>query len=253
MAIHYRAPIEIEKLFAANQIVARALDMAEELILPGVRTRDLDRAVEEFILDSGARPSFKGYRGFPAASCISVNEEIVHGIPGSRRLADGDIVGVDIGVELNGYYGDAARSWPVGEVSDEAERLLEVTRGALEAGIEAMKVDARLSDISAAIQTLVEDAGYSVVRSFVGHGIGTSPHEDPQVPNFGRPGRGPILRSGMVLAIEPMVNVGRSDTRVLDDGWTAVTLDGSLSAHFEHSVALTESGARVLSELDGSL
>jgi methionyl aminopeptidase len=244
-----KSPDEIEKIRAANKIVARALESLKEMIRPGMTTADLDRKAEEIIRSSGARPAFKGYRGFPASLCVSLNDEVVHGIPGKRRLKDGDIVSLDLGAELNGYYGDAAITVPVGSVSAEAEKLMEVTREALYKGIAQMREGNHLSDISHAVQTHAEAAGFSVVTDFVGHGVGTSPHEDPQVPNYGKPGSGPILKRGMVLAIEPMINAGSSAVEVLEDEWTVVTCDGRLSAHFEHSVAITAAGPDVLSGL----
>jgi methionyl aminopeptidase len=246
-----KSPEEIEKIRAANEIVALALESLKEMVKPGITTAQLDRAAEEFIRSRGARPSFKGYRGFPAALCISLNEEVVHGIPGRRRLREGDIASLDLGAELDGYYGDAAITVPVGRVSAEAKRLMDVTRESLYKGIEKMREGNRLSDVSHAVQSHAEGAGFSVVTDFVGHGVGSSPHEDPQVPNYGRPGEGPVLKRGMVLAIEPMINAGGSDVRVLDDGWTVVTCDGGLSAHFEHSVAVTAGGPDVLSGLPG--
>ncbi|MGK7345911.1 MAG: type I methionyl aminopeptidase [Candidatus Nitrospinota bacterium M3_3B_026] len=250
MAINYRSSDEIELLRTANRIVVAAHRRLEEILAPGVNTIKLDRAAEEVIRDLGGRPSFKGYRGFPNTLCVAINDQVVHGIPDKRELRDGDIVGLDLGVEYKGYYGDAAQTLPVGEVSEKASRLMRVSREALWKGIEAIRPGGRLSDISHAIQTHAEAAGYSVVRAFVGHGIGSSPHEDPQVPNFGRPGRGPALRKGMVLAIEPMVNEGGSDVEILEDKWTVRTVDGSLSAHFEHSVAVTDDGRDVLSVFD---
>ena len=247
-----KSPQEIAKMARAGRIVAEVFEELQEWIRPGVTTKELDRRAEEAILRRGALPAFKGYRGFPATLCVSVNHEVVHGIPSSRRLEEGDIVGIDMGVYLDGYYGDAAKSFPVGEVSPEARRLLQVTEEALYLGIRQARAGKRLSDISHAIQTHVEQAGFSVVRDFVGHGIGRELHEDPQVPNFGPPGRGPRLRPGMVLAIEPMVNMGGARTRILEDRWTAVTEDGSLSAHFEHTVAITENGPVILTSLDGT-
>ena len=219
------------------------------LVRPGISTRELDRIAEEAIIKRGAKPAFKGYRGFPCCLCTSVNHEIVHGIPSDRKLVEGDLIGVDMGAWLDGYYGDAAISFPVGEVSEEARRLLKVTEDSLYVGIEKARVGNRLSDISYAIQTVVENAGYSVVREFVGHGIGRDLHEEPQVPNFGQPGKGPRLREGLVLAIEPMVNTGSPATRVLADRWTAVTRDGSLSAHFEHTIAIMDPGPWILTAL----
>jgi methionyl aminopeptidase len=237
---------EIHKIRAAGKIVAEVFEELKPLVRPGISTRELDRIAEEAILKRGAKPAFKGYRGFPCCLCTSVNHEIVHGIPSDRELMEGDLIGVDMGAWLDGYYGDAAISFPVGEVSEEARRLLKVTEDSLYVGIEKARVGNRLSDISYAIQTVVENAGYSVVREFVGHGIGRDLHEEPQVPNFGQPGKGPRLREGMVLAIEPMVNTGSPATRVLADRWTAVTRDGSLSAHFEHTVAIMDPGPWIL-------
>lgn len=247
MTIHYRTADEIEKIREANRIVAAALDRLEEMVKPGITTIELDKEAEKVIRDMGGRPSFKGYRGFPNALCVAVNDQVVHGIPGKTALKEGDIIGLDVGVEKDGYYGDAARTIPAGETGAEARKLIEVTRDALMKGIGEIRPGARVSDISHAIQTHVENNGYSVVTAYVGHGIGSSPHEDPQVPNFGRRGRGPILREGMVLAIEPMVNVGGADVTLLPDGWTVRTADGRLSAHFEHSVAVVRNGSDVLS------
>lgn len=250
MAINYRSDEEIEIMRAANQIVVAAHKRLESILRPGIKTIELDRAAEEVIRDLGGRPSFKGYRGFPATLCVAINDQVVHGIPDKTALRDGDIIGLDLGVDYKGYYGDAARTMPIGEVSDEAGRLITITRESLMKGIEQVRAGGHLSDISHAVQNHVEAAGYAVVTAFVGHGIGTSPHEDPQVPNFGRPGRGPVLRKGMVLAIEPMVNIGGPEVEILEDKWTVRTLDGSLSAHFEHSVAVTENGYDILSEFN---
>jgi methionyl aminopeptidase len=247
---------ELEKMREANQIVARVLQHLGTLIRPGVTTKELDRVAEEMILEAGAKPAFKGYKGaagsvdFPASVCTSMNDEIVHGIPSEERvLGGGDILAIDVGVIYLGYYGDAARTYPVEEISDELEKLLKVTEQSLYFGIEKVRVGNRVSDISAAVQNHVEVNGFSVVREFVGHGIGKALHEEPQVPNFGEPGRGPRLAEGMVLAIEPMVNSRGAGVRILDDKWTAVTADGGYSAHFEHSVAVTQNGPWILSEL----
>ncbi len=239
---------ELEIMDQANRIVADALELLEGMVRPGVTTGELDRAAEELIRQAGGTPSFKGYNGFPASVCASVNEEIVHGIPGPRRLNQGDIVSVDVGVYFQGFHGDSARTIPVGEVDEEVLRLLRITRDSLFKGIEQAQPGGRVGDISAAVQEHVEKHGFSVVREFVGHGIGRSLHEDPQVPNFGRPGRGPRLRPGMVLAIEPMINALGPGSKVLEDRWTAVTLDGGYSAHFEHSVAITEEGPWILGQ-----
>ena len=237
---------EIDLMDVANGIVHRVLDGIEQRIAPGVTTADLDRYAQETIRAAGAVPAFLNYRGYPATLCTSVNDVIVHGIPAAQELVEGDIVGVDCGVLYQGYYGDAARTFAVGEVLGEARGLLEVTREALELAVRQVRPNAHLSDIGHAVQEHVEAGGFSVVREFVGHGIGTALHEDPQVPNFGSSGRGPHLRPGLVLAIEPMVNAGGAGVKIDADGWTARTADGSLSAHFEFSVAVTDDGARVL-------
>ncbi|MEW5761948.1 MAG: type I methionyl aminopeptidase [Bacillota bacterium] len=240
---------ELRYMRDAGRVVAQVFRELEKAIAPGVTTGELNALAEDFIARQGARPAFKGLYGFPAAICTSVNEQVVHGIPGLRRLEDGDIISIDIGAEINGYYGDAAVTFPVGEISSGARRLLDVTRGALYAGIEMARSGNRLGDISHAIQSYVERHGYNVVRDYVGHGIGREMHEDPQVPNFGRPGRGPRLEPGMTLAIEPMVNAGTHEVRTLEDRWTVVTRDGSLSAHFEHTVAITNGAAEILTRL----
>ena len=240
---------EIEQLKRSNAIVAEVFGKLKRMIVPGVTTRELDEIAEDYIRLKGARPAFKGYRGFPASVCTSINEEVVHGIPGQRRLKEGDIIGLDVGVNYLGYFGDAAITLPVGEVDAEAKRLVEVTEKALYIGIEKAKVGNRLFDISYAIQRWVESHGFSVVRDFVGHGIGRELHEDPQVPNFGMPHQGPRLEKGMVFSLEPMVNEGAYEVKVLSDGWTVVTADGKRSAHFEHTIAITEDGAEILSIL----
>ena len=232
---------------AANQFVAEVLAELEAAVRPGVTTADLDRLAETLVRDGGAVPAFKGYRGFPATLCASINDEVVHGIPSPKRaLKDGDIISLDVGAKLGGYFGDSAVTVPVGKVPDETLRLLDATREALDRAIAQVQVGGRLSDIGHAVQQWVEAAGFSIVREFVGHGIGEKLHEEPQIPNYGVPGRGPRLAAGMVLAIEPMVAMGRPDTRVLADGWTAVTKDGSLAAHFEHTVAVSAEGPQVL-------
>lgn len=232
------------------RIVAEALEGIKELIVAGVTTLELDRFAEAFILERGAVPAFKGYRGFPNSLCTSVNNQVVHGIPSSRvKLTEGDIISLDLGVFYDGYYGDGAVTYAVRTISPDVKRLLNVTREALYKGIEKARVGSRLSDISHAIQSYVERHGYSVVRDFVGHGIGKSLHEEPQIPNFGPPGQGPRIREGMTFAIEPMVNAGGFETVISEDSWTAVTRDGSLSAHFEHTVAVTNNGPRILTEL----
>jgi methionyl aminopeptidase len=232
----------------ACRIVVETLDALEEAAVPGTTTRDLDRVAREHIQKAGARPAFLGYRGYPASLCVAVNEEVVHGIPSSRKLREGDIVGLDLGCVVDGFFGDAARTVAVGKVSEEALRLMKVTEEALQAAIAQCRPGKRVGDIGHAIQSHAEAHGYSVVREFVGHGIGTRLHEEPQVPNYGPPGRRERLVPGMCLAIEPMVNAGGSDVRVLADGWTAVTVDRSLSAHFEQSVAVTAHGPWVLAE-----
>lgn len=240
---------EIERIRESNTIVAEVLEAIRAEVKPGVTTRELDEYAEEMVRRKGAKPAFKGYRGYPYSLCISVNDEVVHGMPSDRRLRDGDIVSLDFGVYYQGFYGDAAITVPVGVASAEAERLIRVTEEALYRGIEEARAGNRLGDISSAVQHHVEGAGFSVVRDFVGHGIGRELHEDPQIPNFGICGRGVLLKEGMVLAIEPMVNAGTYKVKVLDDGWTVMTEDGSLSAHFEHSVAITASGPDILSRV----
>jgi methionyl aminopeptidase len=252
--ITLKTPEEIEIMRAANVIVAEVLAELRRLVRPGVTTAELDRVAEEMTRQRGATPAFKGYavagRVFPSSVCISINDEVVHGIPSGRRvLQKGDIVGLDFGVQYKGFYGDAAVTVPVGDTDGESQRLMQTTSEALWAGIEQVRVGQRLGEVSAAIQERVERDGFTVVRDFVGHGIGRRLHEEPQVPNFGKRDRGMRLREGMVLAIEPMVNAGAPEVRVKDDGWTAVTMDGRRSAHFEHSVAVTERGPYVLSQL----
>jgi len=244
-----KLPDEIEKARVSNRIVAEVLSKLREQVKPGVKTKDLDKFAEEIAEKRGAKPAFKGYHGYPHSLCISINEVVVHGMPSERVLEEGDIVGLDFGVCYNGFFGDATITLPVGKVTQKALRLMEVTEQSLYAGIEQAKVGNRLGDISAAVQTTVEDAGYSVVRDFVGHGIGKNLHEEPQIANFGQKGRGIELKSGMILAIEPMVNEGKYKVQILPDGWTVVTKDGSLSAHFEHSVAITDNGPDILSKL----
>lgn len=240
---------EIASMRRAGRLVAEAHKRIAEAIRPGVRTLELDAIVEELLKEHGAVSSFKGYQGFPANICVSVNEQVVHGIPGTRVLESGDIVSIDIGAIVDGFHGDAAWTYPVGEIDAGARRLLEVGEGSLFAAIDRARVGNRLSDVSHAVQLYAESHGCSVVRDFVGHGIGRSMHEAPQVPNFGPPGRGPRLKVGMTLAIEPMVNAGGPDVRILSDQWTAVTADGSLSVHFEHTVAITDDGPSILTTL----
>ncbi|MDD2630005.1 MAG: type I methionyl aminopeptidase [Limnochordia bacterium] len=233
----------------AGRIVAEVHAKLAEAIQPGISTLKLDQLAEDYLMSCGATPSFKGYRGYPKSICTSINEEVVHGIPGDRILQEGDIISVDIGAYIDGFHGDATRTHGVGEISMEAQRLIEITAGALQAGIEAAAPGGRLGDISHAVQSFAETAGFGVVRDFVGHGIGSQMHEDPQVPNFGLPNRGPRLKPGLVLAIEPMVTAGDYRVRVLEDDWTVVTLDGSLCAHFEDTVAILEDGVEVLTIL----
>ena len=240
---------EIGKMEKANRIVAEILEAVKEKVQPGIETRELDELAEDLCRQRLVEPAFKGYRGYPRSICVSVNEEVVHGIPGPRRLKAGDLVSLDFGVKYDGYYGDAAITVGVGAVSEKAQALMEATEKSLYAGIARVKAGKRLSDISHAVQTVVEDAGFGVIREFVGHGIGRSLHEDPQIPNFGPPDRGPTLQVGMTFAIEPMTSMGSWQVRILPDGWTAVTQDGSCAAHFEHSVALTENGVLILSRL----
>jgi methionyl aminopeptidase len=245
--VYLRDRLEIDAIRASAQLVARTLEMLGGHVRPGVSTGELDALAERFIREHGGRPAFKGYRGFPASICPSVNEEVVHSIPGSRVLKAGDIIGIDVGVEKDGYFGDAAFTFPVGEVAPETEKLLRVTRESLLKGIEQARAGKRIGDISHAIQSHAELNGFSVVRELLGHGIGRQMHEEPQVPNFGPPDRGPRLMAGQVLAIEPMVNIGGPEVRTQPDGWTVVTKDGSLSAHFEHTVAVGADGPEILS------
>ncbi|HBJ75742.1 MAG TPA: type I methionyl aminopeptidase [Syntrophaceae bacterium] len=245
-----KQPDEIDKARVSNRIVAEALSVLREKVRPGVTTRELDKIAEGVAGKRGAKPAFKGYRGYPYSLCTSVNEEVVHGMPSNRVLVEGDIIGLDFGVYYQGLYGDAAITLPVGRVSEQAARLMQVTQQSLYSAIDQACDGNRLGDISAAVQETAEAAGYSIVRDFVGHGIGKSMHEEPQIPNFGKKGRGIELKKGMILAIEPMVNAGKYRVRILSDGWTVITEDGSLSAHFEHSVAITDNGPEILSTLN---
>lgn len=244
--IAIRTQPELDLLRRSGEILVECFAKIEEALGPGVETRELDRIAEEFIRMRGAVPAFKGYQGYPASICASVNEQVVHGIPGARKLAEGDIVGIDIGVARNGYYADAARTYPIGSVSETARRLMRVTKEALDLGIGEAREGKHLSDVSHAIQAHAESNGFSVVRTLVGHGIGRQMHEDPQIPNFGLPGNGPVLAHGMVLAIEPMVNEGKADVLTLKDNWTFVTVDGTLSAHFEDTIAVTSGGPVIM-------
>jgi methionyl aminopeptidase len=245
-----KSAAEIEKLRRSGRMVRQVLGEIREHARPGVTTLDLEKFVARRFKELGARSAFKGYRGYPCCLCASVNDEIIHGIPSDRRtLKEGDILSLDTGVILDGYYGDSAITIPVGAISESAERLLKVTEEALELALEKVRLGNRLGDVSATVQYHAEKNGYTVVREFVGHGIGKSMHEEPQIPNYGQPGHGPLLKEGMVFAIEPMVNAGGAGVRVLDDNWTAVTADGKLSAHFEHMVAVTQNGPDVLTRL----
>jgi methionyl aminopeptidase len=251
--IELKSAREIGLMRRGGHILSEVMDRLRAGVKPGMSTLEIDTDVEEFIRARGAVPAFKGYRGFPATACISINEEVVHGIPSaSRHVKEGDIVGLDLGCIVEGYYADCAFTLAIGEVPARVQELLDVTRESLERGITECRPGRRLSDVSHAIQSHVERHGFSVVRAFVGHGIGRALHEEPQVPNFGDPGRGPQLRAGMVLAIEPMVTMGSWEVKILDDGWTAVTRDGSLAAHFEHTIAVTESGPEVLTSKNGA-
>ena len=247
-----RSAAELDRLARVNALVARVLAELRAAVQPGVTTAALDALAEQRLVEAGAEPAFKGYHGYPATICASVNEQVVHGIPSNRALRSGDIVSIDMGAKLDGFYGDSAVTVPVGTIAPETARLLAVTEAALGLGIAVVRGGARVSDIGSAVQKYVEAQGFSVVREFVGHGIGTKLHEEPQIPNYGVAGRGPRLSDGMVLAIEPMVNAGKPAVKVLGDGWTAVTKDGSLSAHFEHTVVVTSDGCRILTKDDSA-
>ncbi|WMT40529.1 type I methionyl aminopeptidase [Paenibacillus sp. D2_2] len=245
-----KSETELGFLREAGRIVAETHRLMANSIEPGITTGELDHIADKFIRSQSALPSFKDYNGFPYSICASVNDELVHGFPGKRKLNEGDIITLDIGAQYRGYHGDSAWTYPVGEISADAQRLLDVTEGSLFAGLALVKPDVRLYTISHAIQRHIEDAGFSVVREYVGHGVGTELHEEPQIPNYGTPDRGPRLKPGMVLAIEPMVNAGERFVRTLEDNWTVVTVDGSLCAHFEHTVAVTADGMEILTKLD---
>jgi len=250
--IYCKSAREISLMREGGRILAEVVERLRALARAGTSTLEIDEAVEAFIRSQGAAPAFKGYRGFPATVCISINDEVVHGIPSRhRRLKEGDIVGFDLGCIVDGYYADCAVTVPIGSIPAAVQTLLDVTRESLDLAIQECRPDRRLSDVSHAVQQHVEANGFGVVRAFVGHGIGRALHEEPQIPNFGEPGRGPRLRPGMVLAIEPMVTMGNYDVRILDDGWTAVTADGSLAAHFEHTIAVTDEGPEILTTLNG--
>lgn len=244
-----KSPEEIEKIAQSCLIVAKTLDYLKNMIKPGITTKEIDNSADQYILSHKAIPAFKGYKGYPASICASVNNEVIHGIPSNRVLKEGDILGVDVGVYKDGFYGDGAYTFPVGSIHEDTARLLRVTEEAMYRGIARAKADNRISDISCSIQNHVESNGFSVVRAFVGHGIGRELHEDPQIPNFGRPGQGPRLKPGMTLALEPMVNEGSHEVIILDDGWTAVTFDGTLSAHFEHTILVTSDEPRILTKI----
>ena len=241
-----KSPREIEQIRKSSKILIETFRLVDSLIETGIETKKIDKEVERFIRSNGAKPAFKGYRGFPASACISIDEQVVHGIPDKRKLISGQIVGIDIGVEYNNYFSDAAKTYVIGEIPASTRKLIDTTKEALNRGIQQAKVGNRLSDISHAIQKCVEAAGFSVVRDLVGHGVGKDLHEDPQIPNFGKPNRGPRLKQGMVLAIEPMVNMGGYKVRFEKDKWTVKTADGLPSAHFEHTIAITNSGVDIL-------
>lgn len=249
--IELKSPRELDAMRRAGRIVGKTLFRLKQAVKPGMTTADLDKMAEQWIREEGAIPAFKGYNGFPGTLCTSVNDEVVHGIPGPRILADGDIISIDAGAIVDGFYGDAAITVAVGTISDEARRLLEVTAKSLEAGIAAAKGGARLGDIGHAIQSVVEPEGFGIVRDYAGHGIGRNMHEEPQILNFGPGGTGPILRPGLTLAVEPMINAGAHDVFTDDDGWTVKTRDGSLSAHFEHTIAITDGEPEVLTKYHG--
>jgi len=246
--ISLKSPKDLEMLKRSGQILVAVMRKVAKIVQPGITTLDIDRLSEELIIKEKALAAFKGYKGFPAASCVSVNEEIVHGIPGPRVILEGDIVSIDLGVNYQGYFSDMAITLAAGIVDEGRKKLIAVTRQSLDLGIQQAKVGNNLTDISHSIQSFVEAQGFSVVRQFVGHGIGTALHEDPEIPNFGQPHSGPLLKSGMVLAIEPMINMGSWECLILDNGWTAVTKDGAPSAHFEHTVAVTDKGPVILTE-----
>jgi methionyl aminopeptidase len=247
-----KSKTEIEKMRVAGSIVAEVLKELSAMVEPGISTRDLDNRADSMIREAGAIPTFKGYHGYPASICTSINDEVVHGIPSDRKLRGGDIVSIDCGATYMGYVGDAAVTVPVGTVSDDVKSLMEVTRESLYEAIDKCRVGNRLGDVCNAVQAYVEPRGYSVVQNYCGHGVGRAMHEEPQVPNYGKPGTGPPLREGWVIAIEPMINLGQHNVKVLSDGWTVVTLDGRPSAHFEHTVAITENGPKILTLLAGA-
>ena len=247
--IELKTASQIEKMRIAGRLSRQALELAGSLIAPGVTTAEIDKAVREFIIANGGQPSFLGYAGYPASVCLSVNEEVIHGIPGSRRLRDGDIVSVDVGAVVNGWHGDNAATFGVGNVAPEAQKLMQITKQCLDTAVAMVKPGVRLGDIGYAIQSLAEANGYGVVREFIGHGIGSELHQGPDVPNYGKPGRGIRLEKGMTIAIEPMINLKGHEVRMLSDGWTVVTRSGSVSAHFENTIAVTDDGAEVLTKI----
>ncbi len=247
--IYIKSLKEIEKIERSNIIIAEALQFIEKILEPGIDTQTIDKEIENYIISKKAKPAFKGLYGFPAATCISINEEVVHGIPGKRKLQDGDIVGIDIGVNLDGYFGDAAKTFLIGNVSEDKKMLCKITEESLYLGIEQCTAGNRIGDIGWAIQSHVEKHGFSVVRDLVGHGVGIKPHEEPQVPNYGTKGKGMRLKVGMVIAIEPMINMGVYQVLTAEDGWTIYTRDRKPSAHYEHSIAILRSGPRILSKL----
>ncbi|MDW7671093.1 MAG: type I methionyl aminopeptidase [Bacillota bacterium] len=248
--INIRSQQEIQLMRQAGIIVAEIHELMKGLVRPGITTFELDQAAERLIRARGSIPAFKGYGGFPASICSSVNHQVVHGIPGLVQLLEGDIISIDTGVQLNGYFADAAKTYPVGKISTQAQQLIDITRQSFYEGIQFAREGQRLSDVSHAIQQCAEAAGFSVVRNYVGHGIGTAMHEDPQIPNYGQPGKGPRLKAGMVLAIEPMINEGAYQVKVLSDGWTVVTSDGKMSAHYEHTIAITDGDPEILTSGD---
>lgn len=250
MSITLKSPEDIAKMRRAGRVVAEMLEACEKAARPGITTHDLDKVAREVLTKRKAKSNFLGYHGYPAVICTSPNDVIVHGIPGTYRLEEGDLISIDCGAIIDGWHGDAARTIPVGEISEEARKLVTVTQESLWAGIEHVRKGARLSDIGHAVQTVAEGAGFSVVREYVGHGIGRAMHEEPQIPNYGEPGKGIKIKVGHCFAVEPMVNLGSPETQLNDDGWTVITADGSLSAHFEHSIAVTENGPEVLTVLD---
>ena len=245
-----KSKLEIERMRAAGQIVARVLKRLSEMVEPGLTTLELDREAERMIVEAGAHPTFKGYHGYPRSICASINDEVVHGIPGKRKLREGDIIGIDCGATYMGYVGDAAITLPVGKVSEPVKQLLDATQQSLYRAIKKCRIGNRLGDVCYAVQSCVEPLGYSIVKNYCGHGVGRAMHEEPQVPNYGKPGTGPVLREGLVIAIEPMINLGHEDVKVLSDGWTVITMDGQPSAHFEHTVAITREGPQILTLLD---